>query len=363
MSVKIVAFKQFFFLYLYESLAVIQWSRQFSKRHIFPNLPNWTERSSQINPKLTIIYQPLYINHYIKRLLSSPIPYRSHMVEIGAKLSVLVDGVFLQGDSEERIWFELPYCVMEGAPAGIHTSGHFFRNRWYPHNCRVFDFSVDTGIKCLSHKNLVFLGDSTIRQVFEYFRDIYKNHLEQLPLPQGACKEHGPLELKGNKQNTSVKYHFHGLPSSGTGLVLRTDNIEYIADRLNSGKDGCYVVYVLSLWAHFIATGKNFYAQRLLAIKHAVLAFLDRCPKSKVIIKGANTKDHPALWIAIVSSEWNIVQHELKLRKMFQNEKRVGFIDALDVTKVQPYKDNVHPDRRIVKEFVNRILTYICKNS
>ncbi|PIK44588.1 putative NXPE family member 3-like isoform X1 [Apostichopus japonicus] len=245
---------------------------------------------------------------------------------------------------------ELSYCTMNGTPAGMHISGHFFQNKWYPNDCRVVDFSVDTGMKCLSHKTVVFLGDSTIRQVFEYVKDYYKRYLVQLPLPEGAIKGHGPVELKNVKDKISIKYHFHGLPSSGTGLVLRTDYIEYIVDRINSMKDGCEVVYVLSLWAHFIATGKIFYVRRLLAIKQAVTDFLDRCPRSKVIIKGANTKDHPTVWIAIVSSEWNIVQHELELRKIFRDEKRVGFIDAFDIT-------------RIVKEILNRILTYICKTN
>ncbi|PIK43607.1 putative NXPE family member 3-like isoform X2 [Apostichopus japonicus] len=246
----------------------------------------------------------------------------------------------------------------------MHTSGHFFQNKWYPNDCRVVDFSVDTGMKCRSHKTIiVFLGDSTIRQVFEYVKDYYKRYFVQLPLPEGAIKEHGPVELKNVKDKISIKYHIHGLPSSGTGLVLRTDYIEYIVDRINSRKDGCEVVYVLSLWAHFIATGKIFYVRRLLAIKQAVTAFLDRCPRSKVIIKGANTKNHPAVWIAIVSSEWNIVQHELELRKIFRDEKRVGFIDAFDITRVQPFKDQVHPDRKIVKEILNIILTYICKTN
>ncbi|XP_071854573.1 NXPE family member 3-like [Apostichopus japonicus] len=277
--------------------------------------------------------------------LSKSLLMKSHMVKIPANLPVLVEDVLkLNLPIEDKRRMELSYCAMNGTPAGMHTSGHFFQNKWYPNDCRVVDFSVDTGMKCLSHKTIVY--HSTIRQVFEYVKDYYKRYLVQLPLPEGAIKGHGPVELKSVKDKILIKYHFHGLPSSGTGLVLRTDYIEYIVDRINSRKDGCEVVYVLSLWAHFIATGKIFYVRRLLAIKQAVTAFLDRCPRSKVIIKGANTKDHPTIWIAIVSSEWNIVQHELELRKIFRDEKRVGFIDAFDITRVQPFKDQVHPDRK-----------------
>ncbi|PIK34626.1 putative NXPE family member 3 [Apostichopus japonicus] len=292
--------------------------------------------------------------------LSKELLTKSHMVNIpGNRHSIIVEEKY--GDLlEQEAAMTLPYCSMKGVPNGIHNTGHFFKDVWYPHECTVKHFTVETGMKCLANQNLVLLGDSTIRQVFEYFRDVYKKYLKELPLPEGAYSGYGPLRLQNEKSNTFIEFHFHGLPSSGSKLLLRTDYIEFIANRLNSGRDGCEVVYVLSVWAHFIAAGKEFYLQRLLAIKEAVKALLDRCPTAKVIIKGANTKDHPALWIAIISSEWNIAAHEADLRELFQDEKRVGFIDALEITKVQKYKDFVHPNRKIVGELVNRLLTYLC---
>lgn len=257
-----------------------------------------------------------------------------------------------------------PFCSMsDPIPTTIATAGHFFNKVWYPNNCQVFKFSLAETMSCLRNRRIIIIGDSTIRQIFNFFKMArYKKFFRLLPEPKGVTAGQGPHELRSDKYNASIYYHFHGLPMAGTGLVLRTEFIEFTVDKLDSIENGSEVVVILSLWAHFIATGKDFYIQRLKAIKLSIKKFLDRCPKSKVIIKGANTKDHPAVWIAIVSSESNIMQHELALRALFQDEKRVGFIDAFDITRAQPYEDNVHPDIKIVEEFVNRILTYLCKS-
>ncbi|KAJ8023177.1 NXPE family member 3 [Holothuria leucospilota] len=284
---------------------------------------------------------------------------QSHMVEVKNSHTV-----FVKNQVTPNMAFAdstLPFCSMrDPIPTSIAAAGHFFNNSWYPNDCKVFKFSPSETMSCLRNKKILIIGDSTIRQIFEFFQHNFKEYFRLLPRPKGVNFNNGPIEMQNDIYNVSIYYRFHGLPR--IGLVLKAEFIEYTVDKLDSVESGSKIIVILSLWAHFVVTGRDFYVQRMKAVKSGIQNFLDRCPESKVIIKGANTRENTNVWSPLVSSEWNIMQHELVLRALFQDEKRVGFIDAFDITRAQPYVDHIHPNATIIEEFVNRILTYLCKN-
>ncbi|KAJ8027499.1 NXPE family member 3 [Holothuria leucospilota] len=255
----------------------------------------------------------------------------------------------------------LPYCSIRGLPATVETNGHFFKGRWFPNDCRVHDFSKEDFTSCIAHKRLILLGDSTVRQMYFYFRDSFSKVFKVLPTKDKICLKQGPITLWNETLNASIYFHFHGLPIFGTGLVLRTDFVQYVADALDSMGSGSSDIIVISVWSHLLAAGKEFYINRWRAIKSAIQRYLDRNPNAKVIIKSANTRNSGSSWSNVISSIWNIHQFEGFLRELFEGEKKIGFVDAFDITKVQPFIDHVHPNIVIVKEIINRVLTYICK--
>lgn len=176
------------------------------------------------------------------------------------------------------------FCSMsDPVPSSLAPTGHFFNNSWYSNDCKVYKFSPAETMSCLRNKNILTIGDSTIRLIFEYFQQRYSKYFRLLPLPSSVNSYIGPIEMQRYGSNASIYYRFHGLPRIGY-LLLRPEYIQYTVDTLDSIESGSEVV-ILSLWAHFVDSGKEFYMQRMKAVKSGIQNFLDRCPESRVIIK------------------------------------------------------------------------------
>ena len=119
-------------------------------------------------------------------------------------------------------------------------------------------------LKCLQNQTLLFLGDSTIRQWYEY---LVRFILKDTAVEKLATFEHtGPHNAIDEAHNIRVLYRFHGFPMRN--MVLDKD-MEYIPNIIDDINDENEVVIILTICAHFTATNITFYQNRLYKIRDA----------------------------------------------------------------------------------------------
>lgn len=117
---------------------------------------------------------------------------------------------------------------------------------------------------------------------------------------------------------------------------------------------GPQTVVVLTLWAHFTTFPVSVYLDRLERVRQAIASLLFRSPKTKVIIKSANTG-----YKSIYGSDWLSLQLDILLREAFKG-MAVTIIDAWDMTSCHYLPDNIHPGPPVIRNEVDLLLSYIC---
>ncbi|PIK39091.1 putative NXPE family member 3 [Apostichopus japonicus] len=255
----------------------------------------------------------------------------------------------------------LPYCKAGTVPHHFRTAGYFYNETWFPHNCQIHAFTVTEALTCLQNKSVYFYGDSTVRQLYEFFVNRCWKTFQEKHIRTSKFWKVGPLLAKDDVNNITLRYQHHGLPIRNNWTWVK--DIRYISNELDTLKGGYDVIIVISLWAHFTATSYGLFEHRIRDIKAAINRLLQRFPKTTVIIKGANTRDHSGLSYALYASDWYAYHLEQILRTEFENDDKIGYLDVWDMTLAHHHKDAIHPPGEVVANIVNRMLTYICKNS
>ncbi|KAJ8337812.1 hypothetical protein SKAU_G00367780 [Synaphobranchus kaupii] len=229
-------------------------------------------------------------------------------------------------------------------------AGFYFQDRWTSLLCRSRAFPTAPLLSaCLKNKEVHMMGDSTMRQWFEYLESAVPT-LKRLNLHTSAMS--GPLQAIDPQSNTIMHWRAHGIP-------IRTEktpiaDLHYIGRELEGIAGGEHTVIVFTIWAHFTTYPVAIYIRRLATIRRAVRALLLRAPRTLVAIKSANTgyKD-------VYGSDWLSWQLDLILRAMFRNVP-VVFIDAWQMTSCHYSPDNIHPPKSVVMNEVDLLLSFVC---
>ncbi|XP_064181623.1 NXPE family member 3-like [Anguilla rostrata] len=229
-------------------------------------------------------------------------------------------------------------------------AGFYFQDRWTSLQCRSRSFPTPALVSaCLRDKQVYMLGDSTLRQWFEYLESAVPT-LKRLDLHTERL--FGPRLAVDPQSNTLVQWRPHGLPVR----MHRTPvaDLHYIAREVQGMGGGEHTVVVLNIWAHFTTHPLDYYIRRLATIRPAVRALLQRSPRTLVAIKTANTgyKD-------VYGSDWLSWQLDLALRAMFRTLP-VVFVDAWQMTSCHYSPDNLHPPREVVMNEVDLFLSFVC---
>lgn len=255
--------------------------------------------------------------------------------------------------------FVLPYCTTGSVPRTLNTAGYFFNETWFPQNCEVHPFTVTEALTCLRNKTVYFYGDSTVRQLYEFFVNRCWKTFQTKHIRTSKFWKVGPLKARDDVHNITLNYQHHGLPIRNNWTWVK--DIRYVSKELDTLMEGSDVIVVISLWAHFTATSYGLFEQRLRDIKYAIKELKNRSPQTTVIVKGANTRDHSGLSYALYASDWFAQHLEQILRNAFAEDENIGYLDVWDMTSAHHYKDAIHPPEEVVANVVNRMLTYICK--
>lgn len=253
----------------------------------------------------------------------------------------------------------LPPCRPRMHFGQPEVAGFYWGTRWYSPHCRIKQFSRDTAAQALTDKSVYFFGDSTVRQIFEYYVDLFK--LKTVPSRKNDQWYIGPTFAKHAKYNLSLLFHFHANPI-GKRSLSKTSNIEYIAnliDNIDGSKD---TVIILTMWAHFGGFPTWYYEERIRSVHESVKRLLARSPQSLVIWKSANTREHGGDLHYIKYSDWKARDMDRRLKNRLFDIENIAFLDAWDMTNAQFAKPNVHPKNPHVENLSQQILTFISNN-
>uniref|UniRef100_A0A8C1RZE0 NXPE C-terminal domain-containing protein n=1 Tax=Cyprinus carpio TaxID=7962 RepID=A0A8C1RZE0_CYPCA len=242
--------------------------------------------------------------------------------------------------------------VTEKCRPGLHTpvpAGFYLNDVWTSFVCSTYHFTTQTTTKCLKEKHIFMMGDSTMRQWFEFFVKEVPT-LKQMNLH--VQYQSGPLLAVDVENNIDLHWRAHGVPLRC--LKTAVANLHYISNEIDDLAGGPHMVIMFNLGPHFTTYPLDFFTQRVLRIRKAVLALLQRAPDTTVIIKTVNTgyKD-------IFGSDWYSLQLDRILRWAFQ-DVGVYILDVWQMTACHYNKENIHPGPVIIKNEIDILLSFIC---
>ncbi|KAI1898582.1 hypothetical protein AGOR_G00073850 [Albula goreensis] len=229
-------------------------------------------------------------------------------------------------------------------------AGYYFQDRWTSLVCNSQAFSSAALISaCLRDKQVHMMGDSTLRQWFEYLEETVPT-LKRLNLYTSSMS--GPLEAVDTQNNSVIRWRAHGIPLRTKKTPMA--DLHYIAREIDDMAGGKHTVIVFTIWAHFTTYPVNIYMQRIATIRRSILSLLQRAPDTLVVVKSANTgyKD-------VYGSDWLSWQLDLILRAMFKGLP-VAFIDVWQMTSCHYSPENIHPSKEVVRNEVGLFLSFVC---
>ncbi|XP_073688783.1 NXPE family member 3-like [Garra rufa] len=242
--------------------------------------------------------------------------------------------------------------VTEKCRPGLHSpvpAGFYLNDLWTSFVCSTCHFITQTTTECLKNKHIYMMGDSTMRQWFEFFVKAVPT-LKQMNLH--VPYQSGPLIAVDVENNIDLHWRAHGVPLRT--LKKAVANLHYISNEIDDQAGGPHTVLIFNLGPHFTTYPLDFYTHRVLRIRKAVLALLQRAPDTTVIIKTVNTgyKD-------IFGSDWYSLQLDRILRWAFQ-DVGVYILDVWQMTACHYNKENIHPGPVIIKNEMDILLSFIC---
>ncbi|XP_040829640.1 NXPE family member 3-like [Ochotona curzoniae] len=229
-------------------------------------------------------------------------------------------------------------------------SGFYYQNIWHSLACSGRSFPTEDSILgCLTGRIVHMMGDSTLRQWWEYLRDTVSS---LKPVDLHATYQVGPLMLVDTSKGIVLHWRAHSWPLRSKRTPVAS--LHSVAQELRGLAGGPHTVVVLGLGAHFTTFPPTIFVQRLAGIREAVTALLAREPHTLVVIKLANTG-----YKSVYGSDWLTLQVNRLLRAAFAG-LRVAFVDAWEMTSSLALPDSIHPGKLIVRNEVDLLLSFIC---
>uniref|UniRef100_S4RL02 NXPE C-terminal domain-containing protein n=1 Tax=Petromyzon marinus TaxID=7757 RepID=S4RL02_PETMA len=223
---------------------------------------------------------------------------------------------------------------------------------WQSTYCKTKQFKSPLSVlNCLKGKNVILLGDSTIRQWWEYIVSFIKD-LQVIDLHKPG--KHQPKKAVNKSYNVTWQWFCHSYPFIASADTYPED-LKYVANRIDNITGGSDTVLGICLGAHYTPFPLHVFEKRMCNIKAAVEKLLIRSPETKVIVKLANTRENYGVGIL---NNWGTFRINQILLEVFKN-MNVAFVDAWDMTAVLN-SAQVHPNLSIVKNQVNAFLSFIC---
>ena len=229
------------------------------------------------------------------------------------------------------------------------TTGFYFKNNWRSLICHKETFNSKQKVEVLRHKLIHFIGDSTLRQWYDYlYLNIGASFKGYQIGPKGVFKQ-----SYDKQNNISMIFSFHGFPIRG--VLNRVQYIDYIANQLDALIGGDETIIVITIWAHFTVNNLDFYRQRIETIKRSIIRLLVRSPTTQIFIKSANTRDENSVAMSNVYA----YQLEQLMRETMGALSSVIILDTWDMTMGHKSGFKVHPEEDVIRSEMDMFLSYL----
>ena len=256
-----------------------------------------------------------------------------------------------EAEALARIQKEVKSGKYLGTSAAPQPTGFSHNNRWVS-LVRNYDRpSMEKLAKCFSNKIVYLIGDSTMRQFFEFSREKFQLQLFETG---GSSSYHVPRLGRHSKLNITIYYRAHGPPIRNPGPLTVAP---YISDSIDGikigGKD---VVLIINLGLHYIEYDPMFFIHRLRTVTSALAKHLKKFPETKIIIKGMNVAN-----LATLPLEWLIFRYDVLLKETFKSIPNAIFVNLWDMTTLWPLTTDYHPPPMVIEEQAYLMFSYICQ--
>lgn len=252
---------------------------------------------------------------------------------------------------------------------GIHGnsfahSGYYADDEWVSSYCNILRFSSSfpATVDCLRKKTLFFLGDSTVKQLFDYFMKRLEGNVEIFRGNTFSAEKSAPILAVDEKHRINLIYRSHGYPI-GDDAVYDIQTIQYLANTLDDMKVGEKSVVIVSIWRYFTPHSESFYEERIRTIVEAVKRLHTRSLKTLVIFNSANTGNMDTLESVVYNSDWYARNLDAVLRRELSGYERIGFLDSWEMTNAQLFPHRTLPVGMHVQNLADHLLSYICPSS
>ncbi|XP_072176382.1 NXPE family member 3-like [Diadema setosum] len=292
---------------------------------------------------------------------NSILPFKKAYVNISGDVETVKvesrEGVSSVVHSE--VLARLPSCHPTALGSQAEVAGFYWEKYWYSGSCKIRQFSKEEAMSCLQNKSVRLLGDSTIRQLFEYYAKTFK--LKTSTSRKFPSWFIGPMKGVKSKYDIDISFRFHGYPISRGSNWEITSCIEYVVNVLDSIRDDENVtVIVLAVGAHFTKHLPPIFEARIHSIVDAIHRLRERSPQTIVLFKSLNTREHKLVEHYLTNSDWIMRDLNWRLTRIISEENHVGFLDAWDMTNAQFAAPYVHPLPPHIENISNQVLSYIC---
>ncbi|XP_077118708.1 NXPE family member 3-like [Ranitomeya variabilis] len=252
------------------------------------------------------------------------------------------------GNSSVGLTSNLPVC--QRGQDSPQPSGFYYADRWTSLSCLNHRFPQPTdALTCLKGKDIYMMGDSTLRQWFEYLESTIPS-LKKIDLHVHYLS--GPLLAVDADAGLVIRYRSHGLPLKTSKTLV--SNLQYESAQLAGIDGGPNTVVVMTFCPHFASFPLRVYLERLEKVQKAVASLLFRSPETTVIIKSANTG-----FEKLCISDWLSLQLDIIMRAVFKG-MGVIILDVWDMTSCHYLPINIHPGPPVIKNEVDLMLSHIC---
>nr|XP_004226701.2 NXPE family member 3-like [Ciona intestinalis] len=289
-----------------------------------------------------------------------------------AYLSGNVGNIFVSPDGDQTSIdrSNLPNCrqgIQQASPFGF-----WMNNEWLSTSCNNKHFSRQPKLaaKCITNRIFYFLGDSTIRQWFEYF--LRKSHEQNYwteksssfiqAYEQGSFRDvWDSRSSRIERTNTTFYYRVHGPPmqngAAASSMRYISNELDQMLKRSDGGRS---LTVVVGIGPHFLQYNPLVFRKRLTIIITAAEKMLARNPEATVIVKGLGTFDRGLGIGECCLTDWLSYRLNKITQQVLQNSK-VIYMDVWHMTLSHHSPDLIHPVDEVISNQVDLALSYSCR--
>lgn len=243
-----------------------------------------------------------------------------------------------------KSWFD-PY------PASLATS-----SGWKQLHCtHTLIRGTKNFRKCLAGKQIYTMGDSTVRQYFDYIVD-------KLRSSETKQKERNSLVFDDRQLNVYGEWTIHSMPySCGDSVGLCIPNslaqtLQRIREKKASYFNGSEIIILITYHAHLQAYPVSVFRNRLQSLITPIRLLKKQFPMAKIFFKGP----HPIS----INGHWFDVRNALIFRDvLFETFKPildlVVYLDTFSIS-VSYASWELHPNGKALQAQIDQWLSYIC---